>query len=272
MTDRFINWLNFKKDDGFYAFLFFNDLHENFTSSGISNAWHKDTNKYLSKSNNKQLSFFEKIKPKTKKTGSLIYDASLGYVDSEINRIIKFLKDNQLIDNTLVVIFSDHGTEVGENCNRSLTCSFYDEYVRVPLIFYSPQIKPKSIDTNISLIDLAPTVLDLMGLEIPSYFKGSPVYKDSMTKRHYTMLENAGRGPCDIMRKPLNISFRNNDWKFIYSELPALEGKESFEVELYEIKVDNSEVFDVSCDPKNKPLVDMFIKMAQSRCLEVRNK
>jgi hypothetical protein len=93
-----------------------------------------------------------------------------------------------------------------------------------------------------------------------------------MKNKHYTMLENAGRGPCDIMRKPLNICFRNDNWKFIYSELTALEGEESYHIELYEIKVDNSEVYDVSHDMKNKPLVDMFIKMAQSRCLEVRNK
>lgn len=271
MTDRLLMWLNLNKDNNFYAFLFFCDLHENVTSSGLSNTLHRDANKYLRKSNNNEVSYFNKVMPTTTKTGSLLYDASLGYVDSEIKRIIDFLEDNKIINNTLIVIFSDHGTEVGENCSRSLTCSFYDEYVRVPLIFYSQKIIPKSIDNNISLIDLAPTVLDLIGLEIPSSFKGLPVYASSISERQYSMLENAGRGPCDILRKPLNVSFRNNDWKFIYFELSNLENETSFRVELYEIKIDNTEVLDVSNEPKNKSLVDMFIKLAQIRCLEARN-
>ena len=124
ITDRLLDWLSEHKQKKVFAFIFFQDLHENVTSKGLSNAYHKDVNKFLKSSNNTELSFVDKITPSDRRKGSLLYDASLGYIDSEIKRIVDFLKKNEMLDNTLIVIFSDHGTQVGKECTRDLICSF----------------------------------------------------------------------------------------------------------------------------------------------------
>ena len=240
-------------------------------SVGISNAYFKDANKFLKSSNNTELSFVDKITPSDPRKASLLYDASLGYIDSEIKRILDFLKKNEMFNNTLIVIFSDHGTQVGEESRKDLTCSFYDEYVRVPLIFYSPKLLPKSIKANVGLIDMAPTVLDLLGLAPSPHFKGMPVYANVVTERPYIMLENAGRGPCDISRKALNVSFRSSDWKFIYSEVPDSNKEIGFDVELYDLNLDKTENNDLSKEDKHAALVATFVAIAQARCEEVRS-
>ncbi len=91
-------------------------------------------------------------------------------VDAHIGRIIARLKERGQYDDTLILFTSDHADELGEHYlfNKS---SYFDEAVHVPLIIRDPQLGPDRrglrIDRFTEAIDLMPTILDWLGLEVP---------------------------------------------------------------------------------------------------------
>ena len=100
------------------------------------------------------------------------YLREIALVDRELARLLDFLETNDLADRTLIVLSADHGEAFGEHGLNYHASSLYDELLRVPLLFHSPALEPRKIDANVSLVDLGPTVLDLMGLPTPGTFMG----------------------------------------------------------------------------------------------------
>jgi arylsulfatase A-like enzyme len=100
------------------------------------------------------------------------YIAELGLVDKEIQRLRRALQGLGLTSKTAILISSDHGEAFGEHRTWRHAVSVYDELLRVPLFVIAPGITPRSIDVPVSLIDLGPTILDLMGLPTPGIFMG----------------------------------------------------------------------------------------------------
>ena len=101
------------------------------------------------------------------------YLGSIKSVDDNIGRVLDYLDDNGLSDNTLVIYTSDQGFYLGEHGwfdKRFM----YEESFRTPLLIrYPPIIEKGSIDSNlVQNIDLAPTILDFAGLEIPIDMQG----------------------------------------------------------------------------------------------------
>jgi N-sulfoglucosamine sulfohydrolase len=93
-------------------------------------------------------------------------------MDGQVGEILKQLEDDGLAENTIVFYWSDHGDGV-PRAKRSL----YDSGLRVPLMIRWPKalgsaVTPGTRDELVSLIDLAPTVLALAGVEIPTHVQG----------------------------------------------------------------------------------------------------
>jgi len=85
----------------------------------------------------------------------------LSFVDRKVGEILSALKETGLDDNTVVIVTADHGSMIGERGLWGILC-FYEWAMRVPFIIHAPnRIAPRTIDTNISLVDLMPTLLDL---------------------------------------------------------------------------------------------------------------
>lgn len=92
------------------------------------------------------------------------YLASVSFVDHYVGEILKALEASPYADNTLVVLWSDHGYHIGEK-NRFAKNSLWEESSRVPLIIKSPGVKAgQSSDAAVSLLDLYPTLLDMANL------------------------------------------------------------------------------------------------------------
>jgi len=104
-----------------------------------------------------------------------LYDASLVYTDDNLGRLLRALDDLSLSNRTLVVVLGDHGEALGEH-GLFFTHDFtlYDEVLRVPLVFRFPgRIPPHSVvSQQVRLMDVAPTVLDLLGLPRPPETEG----------------------------------------------------------------------------------------------------
>ena len=92
-------------------------------------------------------------------------------IDRNIGRVIQYLKDNDLLDNTMIVYTSDQGFYMGEHGwfdKRFM----YEESFRTPLLVYLPGGKHGDISEMVQNIDYAPTILDLAGVKIPSDIQG----------------------------------------------------------------------------------------------------
>jgi arylsulfatase A-like enzyme len=110
-------------------------------------------------------------------TAQRAYEAEVHYADGALERLFSDLRRLDLADDTLVVITSDHGEEFGEHGALGHVRTVYDEVLRVPLLFWGPQIVPggKIVDNQLSLVDVAPTLMDLLDLPVPDGFAGKSV-------------------------------------------------------------------------------------------------
>lgn len=101
------------------------------------------------------------------------YLATIRSVDDNIGRVLQYLKDNNLEDNTIVVYASDQGFFLGEHGWFDKRW-MYEESMRMPLIIkYPGKIKPNTVINDIiSNIDIAPTLLDFAGIKSPKDVQG----------------------------------------------------------------------------------------------------
>jgi arylsulfatase A-like enzyme len=103
------------------------------------------------------------------------YDAAIRYIDDELDRVFTTLADRGVLDETIVIVTSDHGEEFGERGTWGHGQSVYTELVRVPLVLRYPPSVPRGarIGAAVSLRDVAATLLDLAGIQ-DSRFPGRP--------------------------------------------------------------------------------------------------
>ncbi|NQZ95112.1 MAG: sulfatase [Myxococcales bacterium] len=104
-----------------------------------------------------------------------LYDAEIAYVDSLIGELLEGLSERGLDERTLVVVVGDHGEELYDhNFYFFHSCSIYDSTLRIPLVMRWPgRLRAETrVDGVVQSIDLAPTVLELLGLPRPSSLSG----------------------------------------------------------------------------------------------------
>jgi len=102
-----------------------------------------------------------------------LYDAGVRWVDHEVERLVGYLRDKGLWDDTLFVLTADHGEEFLERGG----CYHYpvqmgDEVTRVPLLIHDPSSKGERVAEPFSLLDLAPTLVGRCAVDIPHSFRG----------------------------------------------------------------------------------------------------
>jgi len=107
-----------------------------------------------------------------KGSGRERYLSEMDLVDERIGQLRRLLEELGLAERTTLIFSSDHGEGFGEHGTSFHGQNLYDEQIHVPLLIHHPQTQPHKVDEPITLIDLGPTILDLMGLSTPSYFMG----------------------------------------------------------------------------------------------------
>lgn len=102
------------------------------------------------------------------------YDEFIGYVDAELGRLLAMLAQNGQLDNTIVVVTSDHGELFERGIHGHETETLYAPVVHVPLLISLPgQAQRHDVYTPTSCIDLLPTLLHLAGRPIPDWCEGT---------------------------------------------------------------------------------------------------
>ena len=102
-----------------------------------------------------------------------LYCAHVIQVDEYVKKFFGNLNDSGLLDNTIVIITTDHGDEFDDHAGLSHDGKMYSELINVPLIIYDPDLKEnRKVDTIVSGVDISPTIAYLFGLDIPDNFHG----------------------------------------------------------------------------------------------------
>ena len=100
------------------------------------------------------------------------YEGALAYMDSQLARVIDALARGRLLKTTTIVVVGDHGESLGEHGEQEHGIFLYEGALHVPFILRTPGVAPRRLEGLVSLIDVMPTVLDLLGVEGPQSIDG----------------------------------------------------------------------------------------------------
>ena len=171
------------------------------------------------------------------------YLACIAFVDEQIGTVVDAVNNSKFKDNTIIVLVSDHGWQMGEK-EYLFKNSPWEESTRIPYIIKTPESKAGTrINHPVSLIDIYPTLTDLCNLSGDNRknekggningFSLKPFLKSSKTKKWegpngaLTMIGN-GLNKTEVFKQ--TYSYRTKDWRYIL----YLDGNE----ELYHNKID----------------------------------
>jgi arylsulfatase A-like enzyme len=99
------------------------------------------------------------------------YDSEIAYVDAAVGRLLAYVKKHR--PGAIVVISADHGEEFDEHGGRYHGSTLYEEQVRIPLVISIPDAPPRVIQNAVELIDVTPTILNLLDIPVPARMRGT---------------------------------------------------------------------------------------------------
>ncbi len=152
------------------------------------------------------------------------YDAEIALVDREIGRLVAALSILQ--GPTIFVLTADHGEEFREHGGTYHGSSLYEEQIRVPLVFGVPGVKARTVRTPAQLVDVAPTVLSLLGVRVPPSMRGRSLVPE--------LLGRHGPSPAAFAEVHTKKMVRHRDWKLIHDYRRST-------YELYDLRTDPRE-------------------------------
>jgi arylsulfatase A-like enzyme len=129
---------------------------------------------YLNGSQNGMLQATAIMSDRDKQEVTRDYYAHIELIDTQFGRLMKYLDDNGLRENTIVIFMSDHGEMLGDHGIYWKGGYFYEGLIHVPLIISWPGHIKENLRSEalVELVDLAPTLLGLCGQPIPNYMQG----------------------------------------------------------------------------------------------------
>lgn len=185
-NERAMEWLRRRGEGPFFAFIHYFDTHQPYGSPPEAHSpfvpdapfearlralgvWEQS----IETTSEKPITLDGK--PLTLPEAINTYDNEILRVDGLIDRLLAVLDEQGQSDNTLVIFTSDHGEGLGQHDYYSHGLHLYEEQIRVPLVVRPPARwgwKPHRVQEAVSLLDVVPTVLGLMGAETDPGFDG----------------------------------------------------------------------------------------------------
>lgn len=181
------------------------------------------------------------------------YLASISYVDHQLGRLLDALESSPMKDNTIIVLWSDHGFHIGEKSNWE-KFALWHQTTNTPLFIHAPGISNDGSSTNqpATLTDLYPTLCELAGLPIPDQCTGTslvPLLKDPLKKRKAPSLTSFVFNQDMKSERP---SHALSDDRYRY-----IKYANGFE-ELYDLKNDPHEFTNLASHPDHSKILKGF--------------
>ena len=172
-----------------------------------------------------------------------LYHAHVREADGYVEQLFEILKKLNLLNDTVIMITSDHGDEFGEHGGLSHDSTMYSELIHVPLIICEPGRKESAVcDTLVSAVDIPPTITKLFDINPSENWKGQSLlptdeYQDGGVFGEAP--EKKGDAPLEVIQEV--HYYREGDFKVIYHET-----NDSWE--MYNLAVDPGESKNIIAD------------------------
>lgn len=190
------------------------------------------------------------------------YYACLSYIDNQIDQLMQSLEKNGLSDNTIIVLWGDHGWHLGDH---GMWCKHtnYEQATRSPLLVIDPRMEYQTRDTMkpVEFLDMAPTLAELAGLPVPESFEGRSLVPllecpDSNIKPFAVSQFPRSKGaPNNLM----GYAFRDERYRLIlWLEMDYKGGQRKGKLvdsELYDYAKDPLETRNLAVDPEHAELL-----------------
>lgn len=188
------------------------------------------------------------------------YFATTTFMDAQIGRILKKLKQTGLDKNTIVVFTSDHGYHLSEHGHWQKQ-TLFDNATRIPLIFSGPGIESgKRTNLPVEMIDIYPTLMELTGIDTPDHVVGkslTPIFKNNSASIRNSALTQWRNG-YSIKTERFRITKWGENGELGY--------------ELYDHNSDKEELINLVNDPNYLPILDSLKNEIDFRIADARLK
>ena len=170
------------------------------------------------------------------------YDGEIAYVDSEIGRFIEYLEDRGVLDESLVIITSDHGENLKQHEGYLQHHGLYETITHIPLIVRFPEGTPSgTVNSLVQHTDIVATIYDVVGVEPRIRLYGRSLRK---------IVEGLERGWNEILMientHQKSIALRRGAWKLIYYLEKSYGGFPAGYIQLFNIERDPYELVNLA--------------------------
>ena len=193
--DPFASWFELKADKEFFVWVHYYDPHLPYTPPSPF-----DT-KYSSS-----------------------YDGEIAYTDVYVGKLVELLKEKGIYEETLIIVVGDHGEGLGDHREDTHGIFLYDTTLKVPLLFHSPSVIPKGLEINkqVRTIDIFPTILEILEIDVPEFCQGLSLIP--LMEGKNLEIESYGETYLPLLACGWSElkALRTNKWKFIQAPKPEL--------------------------------------------------
>lgn len=230
ITDRSIEWVNQTDSDDRFLWTHYMDVHHPYVPPEEYQLEFRDSpisDRQSIKLRRKMLESPDEVTRKERQDLIDLYDAEIRFTDHEIGRLVNEVK-NAWGEDTIVLITADHGEEFHEHGQYSHN-TVHDEGIHVPLIIEDGTSGEH--DEIVGLIDLAPTIAEYAGCDIPDNFYGNSLNSlvtNGVWERDHIIGDWGGSNG-----EPDRFFYRSHDWKYIKNP-------------------DTEQLYDLTTDPEEK--------------------
>ena len=245
INQSFLNWRSQHEDRPFFAFLNYFDAHDPYIapqSFELKFGTQKPKGPTIVHDRKYRAHEIQQLQD--------AYDSCIAYLDNEIGLLLDELKEKNILENTVVIVTSDHGEQFGEHGLMYHVNSLYRQLLQVPLLISFPKSTPagERVHDAVSLRDLPATIIDLVDLENKKQFPGSTL------ARYWSPEKKAANGTVPALFSEIFIGGNEPDW--IPQSWPVAKGEMKSVVaggyHYIQYGDGKEELFDFENDPQEK--------------------
>jgi len=149
-----------------------------------------------------------------------LYDAEIAALDRELERLFAALRARGLLEHTVVIVTADHGEEFRDHGGLLHGTALFEESVRIPLIMTGPGLPAgRVVGERVSLVDVAPTLLDLLGLPAEPRFEGRSLRDLTSAEERDVVLQLFPIAPGPEVRRHV-AGLVSGQWKLLVPPPP----------------------------------------------------
>ena len=247
MTDLAINWLKKNRKSSFFLFLHYFDPHTPYNPPLNYARKHYPAGVRVVQGTTKDVISVIQKWPSDEAKETLrgleaLYLGEIDFVDSSFSELYKYLQNWNLDTDTILIVVSDHGEEFMDHGLMEHGFTLHEEQLRVPFIIHCPKRFPshQTIDPKVSLIDVMPTLLDMLHIPIPKSVQGRSLLPLINGSEAQSELQNRSLYGETTRQGPDRMCIISNSYKYFYSPFFSL-NHVHFMPALFDLEKDSGE-------------------------------